>query len=87
MAMIKCASCGKTVSDSNKLCPYCGGKTDNSVCCPKCNSTNTSLNIKSAGLVQTSIVYSLFGVVAGKAAEKEKIRYVCKDCGKKFKLK
>jgi len=97
MAMIKCASCGKTVSDSNELCPYCGGKTDNTVRCPKCNSANIAVVAKGAGegaggcfgVVVTVLFGWLIGIITSiaQSAKGTTIKYKCNDCGKKFKVK
>lgn len=45
MALIKCAECGKEMSDSAKMCPHCGFKKENNdkkensinkMVCPDC---------------------------------------------------
>lgn len=87
MAIIKCPSCGNSVSDKETKCPMCDSILDTKVYCPKCKSANTTLNIESANAVKASIIYSLFGAFAGKKASEDRIMYVCNDCGKKFKNK
>lgn len=93
MAMIKCASCKKTVSDSNEICPYCGGKTDNKVYCPKCRSTNVSIIVKEPGGLLMVVFTVLFGWLVGLVTFilslifGKRIKYKCNNCGKKFKIK
>ncbi|MBR6515120.1 MAG: hypothetical protein IKT46_09870 [Clostridia bacterium] len=87
MAMIKCSTCGRMVSDKEKTCPNCGGQTDTRIYCPRCNSTNIKVQVKSADDVTASLIAIYFGIFAAKAAQKNRIKYVCNDCKKKFKLK
>lgn len=44
MAMIKCQNCGKSVSDSEKMCPYCDEQIKRDFFCPKCGSKNIGLS-------------------------------------------
>lgn len=43
MAMIKCGNCGKSISDSEKMCPFCDEKIGKDLFCPNCHSKNVSL--------------------------------------------
>ncbi len=44
MAMVKCEHCGKSVSDSENVCPFCDEEIRNSFVCPNCNSKNITLS-------------------------------------------
>lgn len=44
MAMVKCENCGKSVSESEKLCPFCEEKIHNDFVCPNCHSKNIALS-------------------------------------------
>ena len=46
MAMIKCRNCGRNVSDSDKVCPYCEEKIEKKTKCPKCGSEEISFSIQ-----------------------------------------
>ena len=47
MAMIKCRNCGRNVSDSEKVCPYCEEKIEKKINCPKCGCEDLSFSIQS----------------------------------------
>ncbi len=94
MAMIKCPTCHKTTSDNDRKCAHCGNELNNGMQCPKCNSKDVKLIIKddNKGTFLTILVTVMFGWIAGIfstifARDKVKIRYVCNNCGKKFRLK
>ena len=45
MAMVKCTNCGRTISDTEKQCPYCQEKIENKPNCPKCQSDDVEFAI------------------------------------------
>lgn len=45
MAMVKCNNCGRTISDTEKRCPYCEEKIENKPNCPKCQSDDVEFSI------------------------------------------
>lgn len=87
MAMIKCKNCGKTISEDSKTCIYCGEKNE-VMRCPKCDSKNVGFEAEFADSPGYRIKKALFGcLLFGKNEDGAVIKYVCKDCGKKFKNK
>lgn len=44
MAIIKCRNCGKRISDSENVCPFCDDNLSNDLFCPACNSKNITLS-------------------------------------------
>ena len=83
--MKKCDSCGKTVSNRDIKCPYCGDAVDQKVYCPKCHSTNVTFKIKQPGVIKIILIFLFIPRLwAYKMAEKESFIYVCNDCRKKF---
>ncbi len=47
MAMIKCQNCGRSVSDSEKVCPHCEEKIEKAKSCSKCGCAELSFSLKS----------------------------------------
>ncbi len=87
MAMVKCIGCGKMVSDKDRKCPFCDSDIDGKIFCPDCNSSNTVRTEVGPDEVDVALATGFFGLFGRKAVEdKKKIRYVCKDCGRRFKL-
>lgn len=101
MSMVKCEHCGKSVSDSEKLCPYCDEKIHNELVCPNCHSKNVALSdigpsqepLKggklAAGLSRQGLFGGLLALLFVKKmnpdAKESRIEYVCKDCEHKFR--
>ena len=99
MAMVKCPTCGKMVSNSSAYCPYCDGLIDKQIKCPKCGSVDVELNIKmneKHTFLETiaSAWIGVAGVLIGRLISKKglngdatSIKYSCKSCGKRFSRK
>ena len=45
MAMIKCRNCGRNISDTEKVCPYCEEKIEKKMNCPKCESEDLDFSL------------------------------------------
>lgn len=45
MAMVKCNNCGRTISDAEKMCPYCEEKIESKPNCPKCQSNEVEFSL------------------------------------------
>lgn len=45
MAIIKCRNCGRNISNTEKVCPYCEEKIENMINCPKCGSEEVDFSI------------------------------------------
>lgn len=45
MAMIKCRICGRNISDTEKVCPYCEEKIEKMINCPKCGSEEVDFSL------------------------------------------
>ncbi|MBO5870631.1 MAG: hypothetical protein J6Q89_07780 [Clostridia bacterium] len=80
MAMIKCPTCKKTLSDKDVQCPHCGSAINTAVICPKCNSKDTKVIIKDVYIA--SPMHKLLRTLRGKS--EVDIKYICNNCGKKF---
>lgn len=90
MAITKCPECRKSVSDSNKTCPYCGANTDTKIYCPRCNSTDIKLSVhieSGFASIMTKLLFGWFfgAILSGKS--KSRIRCYCNQCGRRFKTK
>lgn len=85
--MVKCTNCKRIVFDDNaRTCPLCGSLIDGKVFCPKCNSNDIRLLIISPSRFEIFVRQSFYKHDINKI-DKDKIRYLCKNCNKKFKLK
>ena len=94
MAIVRCNECGSQVNESEYTCPYCGNSIKTKLQCPKCGSSAIDLEAKIkevGGFGETFLRYT-FGFFVGNLLKesidgKTTVKYVCKNCGKKFKLK
>lgn len=88
--MIKCKTCGKTISENNSSCPYCGDKIVK-LSCPKCKSVDIGFDVKETSNKrwQGALVFFTFGLIGLfiSKTKTDRVKYVCRSCGKKFKLK
>lgn len=87
MAMIKCAKCGKSVSDNEKICPYCGEDTKFDFKCPKCGSKDITFAANNKDRAVSGTIPGIGGFLAFSAMASSidtEITYVCKKCGCKF---
>ena len=80
MAMIKCYSCGKEVSDKDRYCPNCGTLMGIKVkrCCPKCGSSNVEEITRGTTYSSSFLEVALAGIAIPNGT------FWCKDCGNKF---
>lgn len=74
MAVVKCAICGKMVSDKELRCPHCDNVVELRSRCPVCDSADTTLISAPAEGEKRRF----FG---------KKEKYVCNKCSYKFTVK
>ena len=86
--MIKCKTCGKMVSESNSTCSYCGDKIIKLIC-PKCGCTDIGVDVKVGSDVDTGFFFIglLPKLLINHFSNKSSSKYVCRKCGKRFKIK